>query len=282
MINKDLFDAFLETALQEDLGDGDHSSLACIPAEARGKAKLHIKDEGIIAGLEITSLIFRRIDPELKMEFHLRDGDRIKSGDTGFTVSGTVQSILKSERIVLNVLQRMSGIATQTDRYVQKIKDLRTKIMDTRKTTPGMRILDKEAVRIGGGVNHRMGLYDMIMLKDNHIDFAGGIAQAIRKTNEYLDRTGKALRIEVEARGLEDVREIIRAGHIHRIMLDNFSLEDTRRAVALIAGRYETESSGEITLDNLREYAACGVDYISVGALTHQIQSLDFSLKASD
>ncbi|KPL13953.1 MAG: nicotinate-nucleotide pyrophosphorylase [Bacteroides sp. SM1_62] len=282
MINKDLFDAFLETALQEDLGDGDHSSLACIPAEARGKAKLHLKDEGIIAGLEITSLIFRRIDPELKIEFHLRDGDRIKSGDTGFTVSGTVQSILKSERIVLNVLQRMSGIATQTDRYVQKIKDLRTKIMDTRKTTPGMRILDKEAVRIGGGENHRMGLYDMIMLKDNHIDFAGGITQAIRKTNEYLDRTGKALRIEVEARGLEDVREIIRAGHIHRIMLDNFSLEDTRRAVALIAGRYETESSGKITLDNLREYAACGVDYISVGALTHQIQSLDFSLKASD
>lgn len=281
MINKDLFDAFLETTLKEDLGDGDHSSLACIPAEATGKAQLLIKDEGIIAGLDITSLIFERIDPGLRIEFYLRDGDRIKPGDTGFMVSGIIQSILKSERIVLNVLQRMSGIATQTDRYAGKIKDLHTKILDTRKTTPGMRILDKEAVRIGGGENHRMGLYDMIMLKDNHIDFAGGITQAIRKTNEYLDRTGKTLRIEVEARGLEDVKEIMQAGHIHRIMLDNFSIGDTRRAVELIEGRYETESSGKITLDNLRDYAACGVDYISVGALTHQIKSLDLSLKAS-
>lgn len=281
MINKDLFDAFLETTLKEDLGDGDHSSLACIPAEARGKAELHIKDEGIIAGLDITSLILDRIDPALKIAFYLRDGDRIKPGDKGFMVSGIIQSILKSERIVLNVLQRMSGIATQTDRYVEKIRDLHTKILDTRKTTPGMRILDKEAVRIGGGENHRMGLYDMIMLKDNHIDFAGGISQAITKTNEYLDRTGKALRIEVEARGLKDVREIMQAGHVHRIMLDNFSIADTRSAVELIGGRYETESSGKITLDNLREYAACGVDYISVGALTHQIKSLDLSLKAS-
>ncbi len=281
MINKDLFDAFLETTLKEDLGDGDHSSLACIPAEATGKAQLLIKDDGIIAGLDITSLIFERIDPGLRIEFYLRDGDRIKPGDTGFMVSGIIQSILKSERIVLNVLQRMSGIATQTDRYVGKIKDLHTKILDTRKTTPGMRILDKEAVRIGGGENHRMGLYDMIMLKDNHIDFAGGITQAIRKTNEYLDRTGKALRIEVEARGLEDVKEIMQAGHIHRIMLDNFSIADTRKALELIEGRYETESSGKITLDNLRDYAACGVDYISVGALTHQIKSLDLSLKAS-
>ncbi len=281
MINKDLFDAFLETTLKEDLGDGDHSSLACIPADATGKAQLLIKDEGIIAGLDITSLIFERIDPGLRIEFYLRDGDRIKPGDTGFIVSGIIQSILKSERIVLNVLQRMSGIATQTDRYAGKIRDLHTKVLDTRKTTPGMRILDKEAVRIGGGENHRMGLYDMIMLKDNHIDFAGGITKAIRKTNEYLDRTGKKLRIEVEARGLEDVREIMQAGHIHRIMLDNFSIVDTRKAVELIEGRYETESSGKITLDNLREYAACGVDYISVGALTHQIKSLDLSLKAS-
>ncbi len=281
MINKDLFDAFLETTLKEDLGDGDHSSLACIPAEATGKAQLLIKDEGIIAGLDITSLIFERIDPGLSIEFYLRDGDRIKPGDTGFIVSGIIQSILKSERIVLNVLQRMSGIATQTDRYAGKIRDLHTKVLDTRKTTPGIRILDKEAVRIGGGENHRMGLYDMIMLKDNHIDFAGGITKAIRKTNEYLDRTGKKLRIEVEARGLEDVREIMQAGHIHRIMLDNFSIADTRKAVELIEGRYETESSGKITLENLREYAACGVDYISVGALTHQIKSLDLSLKAS-
>ena len=281
MINKDLFDAFLEITLKEDLGDGDHSSLACIPADATGKAQLLIKDEGIIAGLDITSLIFERIDPGLSIEFYLRDGDRIKPGDTGFMVSGIIQSILKSERIVLNVLQRMSGIATQTDRYTNKIKDLHTKILDTRKTTPGMRILDKEAVRIGGGENHRMGLYDMIMLKDNHIDFAGGITQAIRKTNEYLDRTGKALRIEVEARGLEDVKEIMQAGHVHRIMLDNFSIADTRKALELIEGRYETESSGKITLDNLRDYAECGVDYISVGALTHQIKSLDLSLKAS-
>jgi nicotinate-nucleotide pyrophosphorylase (carboxylating) len=281
MINKDLFNAFLETTLKEDLGDGDHSSLACIPEEATGEAQLHVKDEGIIAGLEITSLIFERIDPGLRIEFFLQDGDRIKPGDTGFMVRGFIQSILKSERIVLNVLQRMSGIATQTDRYVGEIKDLHTKILDTRKTTPGMRILDKEAVRIGGGENHRMGLYDMIMLKDNHIDFAGGITAAIRKTNEYLDRTGKTLRIEIEARGLEDVREIMQAGHVHRIMLDNFSIADTRKAVELIAGRYETESSGKITLDNLREYAACGVDYISVGALTHQIRSLDLSLKAS-
>jgi len=281
MINRDLFNALLETTLKEDLGDGDHSSLACIPAESTGSAQLLIKDEGIIAGLEITSLIFERIDPGISIEFFLQDGDRIKPGDIGFMVSGTIQSILKSERIVLNVLQRMSGIATQTDRYVAEIKDLHTKILDTRKTTPGMRILDKEAVRIGGGENHRMGLYDMIMLKDNHIDFAGGITKAILKTNEYLDRTGKALRIEVEARGLEDVREIMQAGKIHRIMLDNFSIADTLRAVELIEGRYETESSGKITLVNLREYAACGIDYISVGALTHQIKSLDLSLKAS-
>lgn len=281
MINEDLFDALLETTLKEDLGDGDHSSLACIPAEAAGNAQLLIKDDGVIAGLDITSLIFQRIDPGLRVEFFLHDGDRIKTGDIGFTVSGNIHSMLKSERIVLNVLQRMSGIATQTDMYVRKIKDLHTKILDTRKTTPGMRILDKEAVRIGGGENHRMGLHDMILLKDNHIDFAGGITKAIRKTNEYLKRTGKSLLIEVEARGLEDVREIMEAGKIHRIMFDNFSIENTRIAVKLINGRYETESSGKITLENIRDYAACGVDYISVGALTHQIKSLDFSLKAS-
>jgi nicotinate-nucleotide pyrophosphorylase (carboxylating) len=280
MINEDLFEAFLRTTLKEDLGDGDHSSMACIPAKATGRAQLLIKDEGIIAGLDIASLIFQRIDPDVRMEFYLRDGDRIKTGDIGFMVSGTIHSILKSERIVLNVLQRMSGIATQTDRYVTKIKDLHTKILDTRKTTPGMRFLDKEAVRIGGGENHRMGLYDMIMLKDNHIDFAGGIAKAIRKTNEYLKRTGKSLRIEVEARGLEDVRDILEEGQVHRIMLDNFSIANTRKAVKLIGGRYETESSGKITFENIRNYAACGVDYISVGALTHQIRSLDFSLKA--
>jgi nicotinate-nucleotide pyrophosphorylase (carboxylating) len=281
MINRDLFDAFLETTIKEDLGDGDHSSLACIPPEALGNARLQIKDEGIIAGLEITGLIYEKIDPEIKVEFLLRDGDRIKHGDTGFIVSGNIQSILKSERIVLNIMQRMSGIATRTATYVKKLEGLKTKILDTRKTTPGMRILDKEAVRIGGGENHRMGLYDMIMLKDNHIDYAGGIHRSIMKANEYLKKTGKALHIEIEARSLDDVKEIMQTGNVHRIMLDNFTVGDTRLAVQLIAGQYETESSGNITLENLRDYAACGVDFISVGALTHHIQSLDFSLTAS-
>lgn len=281
MINKDLFNALLAITLEEDLGDGDHSSLACIPSEAKGSATLLVKDDGIIAGLEATSFIFRRIDSTLKIDFRLRDGDRVRAGDSAFRVSGPVHSILKSERIVLNVLQRMSGIATQTNRYVQQIKDLPTKILDTRKTTPGMRTLEKEAVRIGGGENHRMGLYDMIILKDNHIDFAGGIDQAIRKTAAYLERTGTTLRVEIEARGLNDVREILKVGMVHRILLDNFSVADTRTAVKMIAGRYETESSGNIGLENIREYAACGVDYISVGALTHQIRSMDMSLKAS-
>jgi nicotinate-nucleotide pyrophosphorylase (carboxylating) len=281
MINKDLFDALLDITLKEDLGDGDHSSLACIPADAAGSAILLVKDEGIIAGLEVTSFIFRRIDPSLKLDFRLRDGDSVRSGDSAFTVSGPVHSILKSERIVLNVLQRMSGIATQTNMYVQQIKDLPTSILDTRKTTPGMRTLEKEAVSIGGGENHRMGLYDMILLKDNHIDFAGGIGQAIRETAAYLERTGTTLRVEIEARGLDDVREILKVGLVHRILLDNFSVADTREAVKIIAGRYETESSGNIGLENIREYAACGVDYISVGALTHQIRSLDLSLKAN-
>jgi nicotinate-nucleotide pyrophosphorylase (carboxylating) len=281
MINKELFNALLDITLEEDLGDGDHSSLACIPAEAKGSATLLVKDEGIIAGLEVTSFIFRRIDNALKMDLRLRDGDRVRAGDSAFIVSGPVHSILKSERIVLNVLQRMSGIATQTNRFVRQIKDLPAKILDTRKTTPGMRTLEKEAVRIGGGENHRMGLYDMIMLKDNHIDFAGGIEQAIRKTVAYLERTGTTLKVEIEARGLDDVSEILEVGMVHRILLDNFSIADTRTAVKMIAGRYETESSGNIGLENIREYAACGVDYISVGALTHQIRSLDLSLKAS-
>lgn len=280
MINEDLFNSFLETALREDIGDGDHSSLSCIPASSRGNARLLVKDEGILAGIDIATRIFRRIDPGLKLELYLKDGDRIRNGDIAFTVSGSVLSILKSERLVLNVMQRMSGIATRTSQYVQKLEGLKTRILDTRKTTPGMRILDKEAVRIGGGMNHRMGLYDMIMLKDNHIDFAGGIEKAINKTNLYLEKEGKDLLIEIEARNLDEVREILRVGKIHRIMLDNFSVSHTRQAVELIAGRYETESSGSITLENLRDYAECGVDFISSGALTHQIRSLDLSLKA--
>ncbi|MCK4747955.1 MAG: carboxylating nicotinate-nucleotide diphosphorylase [Bacteroidales bacterium] len=280
MMDEVLFNSFLETALREDIGDGDHSSLSCIPSSSKGTARLLIKDEGIIAGIDIAILIFRRIDPGLKLDLFLKDGVRVKNGDIAFTVSGKVLSILKSERLVLNVMQRMSGIATQTSQYVQKLEGLKTRILDTRKTTPGMRILDKEAVRIGGGMNHRMGLYDMIMLKDNHIDFAGGIEKAINKTSLYLKNEGKDLQIEIEARSQEDVREILRVGKIHRIMLDNFSPAQTRQAIELIAGRFETESSGNITLENLRDYAECGVDFISVGALTHQIRSLDFSLKA--
>ena len=280
MINEDLFDRFLDTALLEDIGDGDHSSLSCIPATAEGAARLLSKDEGIIAGIDIAIRIFRRVDPGLKTDLLLSDGDRIKNGDVAFTVYGNVLSILKSERLVLNVMQRMSGIATQTSRYVEKLGGLKTRVLDTRKTTPGMRILDKEAVRIGGGLNHRMGLYDMIMLKDNHIDFSGGIEKAINKTILYLEKEGKDLQIEIEARNLDDVREILRLGRIHRIMLDNFSIPETRKAVELIGGRFETESSGNITLTNLRDYADCGVDFISVGALTHQVRSLDLSLKA--
>ncbi|MFC2115330.1 carboxylating nicotinate-nucleotide diphosphorylase [Bacteroidota bacterium] len=279
-MSEDLFYSFLETALREDIGDGDHSSRSCIPASAEGIAQLLIKDEGIIAGIEIVKRIYLRVDADLNFKQLLKDGDAIKHGDLAFTVSGNVHSILKSERLVLNIMQRMSGIATQTSMYVQKLEGLKTRVLDTRKTTPGIRFLDKEAVRIGGGMNHRMGLYDMIMLKDNHIDFAGGIEKAINKTNLYLKNEGKELLIVVEARNLEDISEILRIGKIHRIMLDNFSLVDTRLAVKMIAGRFETESSGKITLKNLRDYAECGVDFISVGALTHQIRSLDLSLKA--
>jgi nicotinate-nucleotide pyrophosphorylase (carboxylating) len=280
MSSEDLFNAFLETALREDLGDGDHSSLACIPEQSTGAARLLVKDDGILAGIAIARRIFGRIDPELTFDALLLDGDQIRHGDIAFIVQGRVHSILKSERLVLNVMQRMSGIATQTFEYVQKIKGLHTRILDTRKTSPGIRILDKEAVRIGGGMNHRMGLYDMILLKDNHIDYAGGIEQAIARTHEYLALTGRELGIEIEARSLRDVREILQVGRIDRIMLDNFSIDDTRQAVELINGRYEIESSGRITLENIREYAECGIDYISIGALTHQVLSLDLSLKA--
>ena len=280
MLSEDLLNAFLETALREDLGDGDHSSLACIPEESNGAARLLVKDDGILAGMELARMIFSRIDPELKFDALLLDGDQITHGDIAFTVDGRVHSILKSERLVLNVMQRMSGIASRTYEYVQEIKGLHTRILDTRKTAPGIRILDKEAVRIGGGMNHRMGLYDMILLKDNHIDYAGGIEQAIANTHQYLARTGRELGIEVEARSLRDVREILRVGKIDRIMLDNFSIPDTRQAVEMIQGRYEIESSGRITLNNIREYAKCGIDFISIGALTHQVRSLDLSLKA--
>jgi len=271
---------FIINALAEDTGDGDHSSLASIPAAATGRARLLIKERGIISGLRVAREVFSVTDPSLEVEVLLNDGDRVNYGDIALTVSGKTHSILRAERLVLNILQRMSGIATATATYVDKIKDTPARITDTRKTTPGMRALEKEAVRTGGGVNHRMGLYDMIMLKDNHIDYAGGIAAAIQRTKEYLRMKELDLRIEVEARNVKEVREILEAGGVDRIMLDNFNIADTREAVALIAGMTETESSGGITLDNVRDYALCGVDFISIGALTHHIKSLDMSLKA--
>lgn len=271
---------FILKSIGEDLGDGDHSSLACIPWEAKGKAKLLIKEEGILAGVSVAKETFSAIDNDLSCEIFIEDGNRVNPGDIGFLVSGRQQSILKSERLVLNIMQRMSGIATSTNQYVTRISGLKAKILDTRKTTPGLRFLEKEAVRIGGGMNHRMGLFDMIMLKDNHIVFAGGIEKAIEKTREYLKKSSRKLKIEIEVRNLDDVMRILANGGVNRIMLDNFNLEDTKEAVRLIAGRYEIESSGGITLETVRSYAECGVDFISVGALTHHIKSLDMSLKA--
>lgn len=278
--SSDLVDKLIDLAILEDIGDGDHSSLSCIPVSEQGKMKLLVKQEGIIAGIEVAKLIFGRIDGELKMEQLLTDGAHVKVGDVAFFVEGRVHSLLQAERLVLNVMQRMSGVATQANVYAQKLKGLKTKVLDTRKTTPGMRILEKMAVKIGGGENHRIGLYDMIMLKDNHVDFAGGIESAIKKAQDYLRVTGRDLKIEVETRSIDEIRKVMEVGGVHRIMLDNFDLEKTRAAVKLIDGKFETESSGGITLETLRDYAECGVDFISVGALTHQIKSLDMSLKA--
>jgi nicotinate-nucleotide pyrophosphorylase (carboxylating) len=271
---------FILRSLSEDIGDGDHTSLASIPADAAGKAKLLIKEKGILAGIRIAREIFTVIDKNLKTEILLEDGAQIQPGDIAFFLSGPTQSILKSERLVLNIMQRMSGIATSTNEYVSRLAGLKTIVLDTRKTTPGFRFIEKEAVKIGGGMNHRMGLYDMIMLKDNHIDYAGGIEKAITKTREYLKKNKLQLKVEIEARNIEDLNKIIAVGGVDRIMLDNFSVSDTLKAVALISGRYETESSGGITLDTIRSYAECGVDFVSVGALTHHIRSLDMSLKA--
>lgn len=270
----------IELAIREDIGDGDHSSLACIPPDERGRMKLLVKQEGVLAGVEVAEMVLRRLDPDVAFDKRIEDGAHVRPGDVAFYVEGRVVSLLQAERILLNVMQRMSGVATQTARYVKELEGLKTRVLDTRKTTPGMRVLDKMAVKLGGGENHRMGLFDMVILKDNHIDFAGGIAAAVEKTKAYLEAKGKRIPIEVEVRSLDDVREVLRLGGVDRIMLDNFTPELTREAVDLIAGRCEIESSGGITLDNLREYAACGVDYISVGALTHQIKSLDLSLKA--
>lgn len=275
-----LIDQLIDLAIREDVGDGDHTSLACIPLNANGKAQLLVKEEGIIAGVELAKLIFHKIDTSLIFTPILQDGDKIKSGDVAFYVEGSSQSILKAERLALNFMQRMSGIATKTNSYTQLLQGLPTKILDTRKTTPGNRLIEKWAVQIGGGVNHRMGLYDMIMIKDNHIDYAGGIENAINKVVHYLENNNKKLKIEIEARDLKELDEILKVGKIHRIMLDNFSFENLRTAVKLIDGKYETEASGGINEKTIRTYAECGVDFISVGALTHQINSLDLSLKA--
>ncbi len=275
-------DFFIENALREDIGDGDHTSLACIPASVRGKLQLSVKEKGILAGVNIAHRVFSKLDNAAKMTVFINDGSQIKPGDVAFIAEGQILALLQAERLVLNIMQRMSGIATVTRRYVDTLKGLNTKILDTRKTTPGMRILEKEAVRIGGGLNHRFGLFDMILIKDNHIDFSGGIAQAIQKVKQYLAKTGKKLKIEVEARSIDDIRIIMQEGGINRILLDNFSVEDTRMAVSIINHAYETESSGGITIENIRQYAECGVDYISVGALTHHIDSLDLSLDAID
>jgi nicotinate-nucleotide pyrophosphorylase (carboxylating) len=273
-------DDLIELAIREDIGDGDHSSLSCIPHDERGRMKLLVKQEGILAGVEVAQRVLKRLDPEVKFEQLLEDGARIKPGDIAFYVEGRLISLLQAERILLNIMQRMSGVATQTAIYVKELEGLKTKVLDTRKTTPGMRVLDKMAVKLGGGENHRIGLFDMVILKDNHIDFAGGILKAIPRVREYLKEKGKNIPIEVEVRSLDDIRDVFAAGGCDRIMLDNFTPEMTREAVKLIDGRIEIESSGGITLKNLREYAECGVDFISVGALTHQIKSLDLSLKA--
>ena len=270
----------IELAIKEDIGDGDHTSLSTIPADARGRMKLLVKQEGIIAGIEVAVAVFRRLDESIEIDLKVADGDHVKVGDVAFYVEGRIQTLLQAERIVLNIMQRMSGVATQTAVYAKALEGTQCKVLDTRKTTPGMRVLDKMAVKIGGGENHRIGLFDMVLLKDNHIDFAGGIVTAIKSVKEYLKEKGKDIPIECEVRSLEDIDLVFEAGGVDRIMFDNFTPKMTRKAVEKVAGRCSTESSGGITLETMREYAEAGVDYISVGALTHQIKSLDLSLKA--
>jgi nicotinate-nucleotide pyrophosphorylase (carboxylating) len=279
-LDKEYVDQFIISALKEDVGDGDHTSLATIPAGTIGKAKLLVKDNGVLAGVELAAEIFRIVDKGLKMTTYLKDGADIKYGDVAFEVEGDAQNILKAERLVLNCMQHMSGIATKTNEIVDILKGYNTKVLDTRKTTPGLRYLEKWAVRIGGGVNHRFGLYDMILIKDNHVDYAGGISEAIEGARNYLAANNKKLAIEIEVRNIDELGEVIQTGGVDRILLDNFNFSDLRDAVNMIEGRFITEASGGITIDNIREYAACGVDYISVGALTHSVKSLDLSLKA--
>ena len=277
----ELIDELLDLAFAEDIGDGDHTTLCCIPADEMGKQHLLVKEEGILAGVEIAKKVFHKFDPELKMTVFINDGAHVKPGDVAFVVEGRVRSLLQTERLMLNIMQRMSGIATMTAKYMERLKGLKTKVLDTRKTTPGMRMLEKEAVKIGGGMNHRIGLFDMILLKDNHVDFAGGIANAINKANEYIKANHKdGMKIEIEVRNFDELDEALATGHVDRILLDNFTPENTKKAVDIVAGRCELESSGGITFDTLRDYGECGVDYISVGALTHSVKGLDMSFKA--
>ena len=264
----------------EDIGDGDHTSLSCIPEFAVGKSRLIIKEKGVLAGVEVAREIFNAFDPSLKMTVFIKDGSEVNVGDVAFEVDGKILSLLQTERLMLNIMQRMSGVATVTRKYVKQLEGLKTKVLDTRKTTPGLRLLEKQAVKLGGGENHRIGLFDMILLKDNHVDFAGGIENAILSAQKYCKEKGKSLKIEIEVRNFEELGRVIKLGGVDRIMLDNFTPENTKKAVEIINGRYETESSGGITFDTLRTYAECGVDYISIGALTHSVKSLDMSFKA--
>lgn len=276
----ELEDRLIDLSFAEDIGDGDHTTLCCIPDTAMGKSHLLIKEDGILAGVEVAKRVFARFDPTMQVEVLINDGAHVKKGDIAMVVTGKVRSLLQTERLMLNIMQRMSGIATMTAKYVERLKGTKTHVLDTRKTTPGMRMLEKQAVKIGGGINHRIGLFDMILLKDNHVDFAGGIANAINRCHEYLKEKGLDLKIEIEVRNFDELRQAMECGGINRIMLDNFSVEDTKKAVEIVAGRYETESSGGITFDTIRDYAECGVDFISVGALTHSVKGLDMSFKA--
>ncbi len=277
---EELEDRLIDLAFAEDIGDGDHTTLCCIPENAMGKSKLLIKEDGILAGVEVAKKVFARFDPTMEVEVFMGDGSRVKKGDVAMIVTGKIRSLLQTERLMLNIMQRMSGIATMTDRYVERLKGTKTHVLDTRKTTPGMRMLEKQAVKIGGGVNHRIGLFDMILLKDNHVDFSGGIKNAITRCHKYLEEKGLNLKIEIEVRSFDEIRQVMECGGVDRIMLDNFSVEDTRKAVEMIGGKYETESSGGITFDTIRDYAECGVDFVSVGALTHSVKGLDMSFKA--
>ncbi len=276
----ELIDRLIDLSFAEDIGDGDHTTLCCIPADAMGKSHLLIKEDGILAGVEIAKMVFHRFDPTMQVEVLIPDGAQVKKGDIAMVVTGKVQSLLQTERLMLNIMQRMSGIATMTHRYVERIAGTGAHVLDTRKTTPGMRMLEKQAVKIGGGVNHRIGLFDMILLKDNHVDFAGGIANAINRCHEYLQKKNLKLKIEIEVRNFDELQQVLDCGGVDRIMLDNFSVPDTKKAVEIIGHRYEVESSGNITIDTIRDYAEQGVDYISVGALTHSVKGLDMSFKA--